>query len=149
MKETINKYNALLQESASTGADLLPFKGTSGTFSSKSNKRLLCLLLAVGLSGLFFSCKKEAPDLYECTDYQNLTFDADILPVLQVNCMNGSCHGRFDNYDYVKKYADNDKLLGSIQHKKGYSSMPKDAPKLSDELIEKISCWIQNGASKN
>lgn len=149
MKEMIKTDKGLLQKTASKGAGSLSVEGISGTYLLKSNKKLMSLLLVVGISSLFFSCEKEPLDLYECADHQNLSFDADILPVLKVNCMNGSCHGRFDRYDYVKKYADNDKLLGSIQHKKGYSSMPKDAPKLPDSLIAKISCWIQNGAPKN
>lgn len=149
MKEMIKTDKGVLREVAAERTDLLPIKGTSGPPVQISTWKLMSLLLAVGISVLFLSCEKEAPDLYECTDHQNLSFDADILPILKVNCMNGSCHGRFDRYDYVKKYADNDKLLGSIQHKKGYSSMPKDAPKLPDSLIAKISCWIQNGAPEN
>ncbi len=112
-------------------------------------KKLIGLLTVLGISILFCSCKKEPLDTYECINYQELSFDDQIFPILKLNCMNGSCHGQFDDYDYVKRFVDNKKLLGSIQHKKGYSPMPKNEARLADSLIVKISCWIQKGAPKN
>ena len=114
-----------------------------------NGKQLVYLVMALGLTGLCSQCKKEALDVYECATVSGLTFDDHIFPILDLHCRNGSCHGRFDDYDKVKKFVDNDKLLGSIQHKDGYSNMPKDSDKLADSLIITISCWIQDGARKN
>lgn len=92
------------------------------------------------------SCEKEEISVYECNTTVVPTFKIDIQPILKTNCMNSNCHVKFEQYSYVKKYADNNKLAGSIQHKKGYSKMPKDKPKLDDNTIKLITCWIQNGA---
>lgn len=104
------------------------------------------------LSTFITSCYKEPLEVFDCqtetlidiNDMVVLNFEQDISPILMEHC--NQCHNRFDEYSYVKKFVDNDKLLGSIQHKKGYSKMPKNADKLDDSLIIKISCWIQNGA---
>ncbi len=102
----------------------------------------IALLLTVN-----FSCKTKEPiTTHECTNSVALTYNDDILPVLQMTCMTGQCHARFDEYTYVKKFADNDKLLGSVQHKEGYSPMPKGDEQLPDSLIVLLSCWVQNGA---
>lgn len=95
------------------------------------------------------SCEKESITIYECTNGTLTTFERDIFPILDMSCRTGHCHAQFDEYSYVKKYADNKKLLGAIQHKKGYSSMPPEGAKLNDSIITKISCWVQNGVLKN
>lgn len=115
----------------------------------KNKKKMIYLFMLLGVTGIFSSCKKEPLDIYECTNSEYLSFNDQIFPILKLSCMNGTCHGKFDDYDYVKKYVNNKKLLGSIQHKKGYSSMPKNEDKLPDSIIIKISCWIQNGAPEN
>ena len=127
----------------------LPLQKIINMSFSKNQKKLICLLILLGTTIPFSSCEKEPLDIYECINYQDLSFDDQIFPILNLNCMNGSCHGQFDDYEYIKRYVDNDKLLGSIQHKKGYSAMPKNEARLADSLIVKISCWIQNGAPKN
>jgi hypothetical protein len=48
-------------------------------------------------------------------------------------------------FESVKKAATNGYLLGSIKHQKGYDAMPRGAPKLTQETIDKIECWINNG----
>jgi len=107
-------------------------------------KYLVQKLALLFLTVFIFSCKKEPIAIYECPNEILTTFDDDIFPVLDKNCLN--CHSRFDEYSYVLKYVDNNKLMGSIQHIKGYSFMPSDDIKLSDSLITVISCWAQNGA---
>lgn len=95
------------------------------------------------------SCSKEAITVYECPGMDTTNFVDDIFPILETNCMVSGCHYKFNEYSSVKIYVDNKKLLGAIQHKKGYSPMPKDAAKLPEETIKLISCWVQNGAPEN
>lgn len=94
------------------------------------------------LFNLFLGCSKEEVQLYECAGLVP-SYDLDIKPIIESNCID--CHARFKDLDYIRRYGDNDKLLGGVQHAEGYKPMPKGQPKLSDSLVQVISCWVQNG----
>ena len=110
------------------------------------------------LSGLVFSCtKKNEEELGTGTvcDTNNMTYTANIKPILQNYCF--SCHGNglsenginFDTYAGVKAVADNGRLVGAITHAAGYAPMPQSAPKLSDCNINRIKDWVNHGAANN
>ena len=88
-------------------------------------------------------------------DTTGITFTADILPILQTNCI--SCHsgaapsGNIDysTYNGVKTTVDDNTLPGSITHSYGYSPMPQGASKLSNCNIAYIQTWIHAGAPNN
>lgn len=88
-------------------------------------------------------------------DTSNPTFSGTVKPILETYC-NG-CHGGgspLGNVDYntyagVKTTVTNGKLLGSIQHKSGFSPMPQNANQLSACNIDKIKAWIDAGAPNN
>jgi hypothetical protein len=73
-------------------------------------------------------------------------------------CHNSEKHKHnidLSNYDGAKDAAKGKNFLGAIRHQEGFDAMPPppkpplaDTKKLSDETIEKISCWIQNGMPK-
>ncbi len=86
------------------------------------------------------------------------TYSATVSPILTARC--NSCHSTaaaassgggiiLDNYNSVKPYATNGKLLGSINHASGFSPMPKNSAKLSDCDIAKITNWVNSGALNN
>ena len=64
----------------------------------------------------------------EC-DTTNVTYSVQVTSIMN-NCV--SCHNasspsgniRLDNYTNVKTQVDNGKLIGSIEHKAGFSPMP-------------------------
>lgn len=89
----------------------------------------------------------------DCNSVKEISYKADILPILEPNCASSGCHNdksRKHNFsvlqlEEVKKAATNSKLLGTIKHEKGYPKMPMFKPKLKEEDIQKIECWVKNG----
>ncbi len=103
------------------------------------------LLLAV------YACKKDANTTFTCTGITP-TYTTDIKPIYVASCATGGCHDAseraagIDLSSYTAtKGANDDKIIGSIEHTSGYETMPRGASKLSDDKIQKIYCWIQNG----
>lgn len=85
----------------------------------------------------------------DCSN-KSLSYTADIKSILETGC--AKCHNSNNKAGYnfltfasVKKAAINGYLLGSIKHQKGFDAMPRMAPKLPQETIDKIECWINNG----
>jgi hypothetical protein len=89
----------------------------------------------------------------DCSTFTEISFKNDILPILEPNCASGGCHNDKSrkhnisvlNLDDVKKAAVKGALLGTIKHEKGYPKMPMFKPKLKNEEIQKIECWVKNG----
>jgi hypothetical protein len=106
----------------------------------------LCFVLAV------ISCKKESIDSYDCTAVTP-TYTANIKGIFDNNCATAGCHSGdnpekgIDLSTYSGSRANaNDKLIGAIEHKSGYSAMPEKAAKLDDNSIRLIYCWVKSGA---
>jgi cytochrome c5 len=81
-------------------------------------------------------------------------FSSEIKPILQSSCL--SCHSnsaatgsgggiKLQDYADVKASVLNGKLVGSIEHRSGYSAMPKGGGKLTDCNIAIINAWISKG----
>lgn len=125
------------------------------TIKSGIMKKVFSALLILCI---VFSCSKNnEQDLggTNACNSTNMTFAADIKPILQNYCF--SCHGNglsqngisFDTHAGVKAVAGNGKLVGSITHAAGFLPMPQSAPRLSDCNINKIKDWINRGALNN
>ncbi len=88
-------------------------------------------------------------------DTINVTYTQHILPYVNNQCV--SCHGTtspsagidLSNYAKIKSYVDNGQFGGSINHKSGYSPMPKSAPKTETCTLSQINRWINQGAPNN
>lgn len=118
---------------------------------------------ALGMCVVLTSCYWENEEtLYGSTeatcDVTAVTLSGSVNPILDYNC-NG-CHDSssasalggnivLDQYNLLKKYADNGSLLGSIKHQSGYEAMPKSAAKLTACDILTIQTWIANGAQND
>ena len=124
---------------------------------SRKTGAFLCLI--TGAVVLTIGCSKQSEDKLstptsQC-DTANMTYNADVKPILQANCY--SCHGNgitnggvsLDEYASVKAVADNGVLIGVITHADGYPPMPGNGGKLSDCDINKIKDWINRGATNN
>lgn len=115
-------------------------------------KKLLVSAFMLALL-IVFGCKKEEVQVFDCTGLTP-TYTSDIKAILDANCNTSGCHdvntvaGNIDlsTYANAKTESEKERFLGSIQHKSGYRAMPDNEPKLSDALIQKISCWVQNGS---
>jgi len=111
------------------------------------------------ISGCYYDSEEFLfPEINNQCDTSNVTFGETIQPVLSQYCY--SCHSnsaaaayggniKLEDYNDVKVYADNGRLLGAIQHAPGYSAMPKGGAKLDDCTINLFSIWIENGTPDN
>ncbi|MBI4945725.1 MAG: hypothetical protein HY840_04910 [Bacteroidetes bacterium] len=111
---------------------------------------------------LLQSCrKKEDVNTVQCDTIgwnpDSITYSTTVSVIIKRNCIR--CHNNsvkkgwvnLQGYGHVKKYADNNKLLGTIAHLQGYKSMPRGegATMLAQDEICKIKFWIDNGALDN
>lgn len=119
-------------------------------------KKLLPLLLFAGLSACINDKMQVATPISTC-DTASVTYTATIRPLTDQHCALSGCHTSADQaggYDLsthtgLKDIADDGKLLGSIRHQTGYSSMPQNADKLDDCTIAKYAKWVAAGAPNN
>jgi hypothetical protein len=84
------------------------------------------------------------------------TFNNEVSAIFRASCATSGCHMSpnpasnidLSTYATAKFASFNRTVLQSIKHVPsiGVTSMPPDAPKLSNELINIVECWIQNGA---
>ncbi len=118
---------------------------------SHLNKAALSL---VTLLFLLLACNKdETPDTVDCTGITP-TYTSDIKAILDVSCAKSGCHDvethengyDLSTYATAKPVSQNDRFLGAIQHKSGFTPMPENSGKLSQENIDLITCWVQNGS---
>jgi hypothetical protein len=123
----------------------------------KNSKRLLLLEFVILL---FSSCTyhNEVDYFADTTDscnVSNMSFKADIQPILQANCV--LCHGtnsaaggiNLEGYTKVMPYAKSGLLSKVINHKFGVAAMPMDASKLPKCTINQVDGWIQQGYLNN
>ena len=112
-------------------------------------KNTVSLFVAAFVAIVLFSCGKYQKG-YDCTG--NIpTYNNDIKPIYDAHCATVGCHSSqyhssgidLSNYSGAAS-ANNDAILGSVEHDAGYSAMPKNAGKLTDTQIKKIYCWMQN-----
>lgn len=117
------------------------------------NSFLLIFLLTITL----VSCKKENQEdlIQNCIPVGGVKYSTEVNSIMQTSCL--SCHSQqlglggvmLHDYNNVKFYVDNGKLLGSIKHETGFSAMPQGQAKLSICNIELIETWIADGALNN
>ena len=109
----------------------------------------LSLVVISVVAAVLFGCDKYQKG-YDCTG--NIpTYNYDIKPIYDANCATAGCHSSpyhssgidLSTYSGAAS-ANNDAILGSVEHDAGYSAMPKNAGKLTDTQIKKIYCWMQN-----
>lgn len=99
-----------------------------------------------------------APNTTNCAlkcDTNNFTFAADIKPIIYKYCV--GCHSgpsasngiKFETYTDIQSSAKIGELLGVIQHKTGYSPMPRGGTMVPDCEIRQIQKWIDAGMLNN
>jgi len=104
---------------------------------------------------LLFSCTKDKAkpkSALDCTTTAH-TFAADVQPILTTNCALSDCHsdaqddGGFplNTYDDAVFAAGFEEFLKAIKHEPGAEPMPDGEPKLPQEDIDAIECWVLAG----
>lgn len=122
------------------------------------NKKIVYLGIGILNLAILNACgtskKAETASIpFDCNSVKEISYKTDILPIMEPNCASSGCHNDKSrkhnisvlNLDDVKKAASKGELLGTIKHEKGYPKMPMFKPKLKEEDIQKIECWVKNG----
>jgi hypothetical protein len=104
---------------------------------------------------LLSGCSKDEDpvDMIDCTGVTP-TYTSDIKSILDASCAKSGCHDsitqadgkNFSTYATASAISLTNEFLGAVQHRQGFMPMPKDGPKLSDDKIQLLTCWVQNGS---
>lgn len=123
-------------------------------------KNIKIILLTISLTVILSACYYDNeeflyPELSTNCDTVNITYTNQISKIMNENCV--SCHGasyekdggglKFDNYESV--LADLDNIINAVNHKDGYSAMPKNGGKLSSCALTQFDLWKKNGTPLN
>lgn len=81
------------------------------------------------------------------------TYTDDVAFIINTSCAIPGCHNSssrangidLSTYEKVRDESNNRRFLGAIRREPGFSAMPQGSVKLSDNSINKIACWIENG----
>lgn len=66
------------------------------------------------------------------------------------NTQNAGAIGAGINLEGYDNFTDDlDALQGSVNHDPNYSPMPKGGSKVSQDILDILNCWIENGAENN
>lgn len=99
------------------------------------------------------SCRKEkVGDNIDPNCIDTVSFSATVLDIINTNCT--GCHGvgnttgyTFTNHTNISNNAT--AILNSMRGQGGFQQMPDGLPPLPDSVIQKISCWIDQGKLNN
>lgn len=126
------------------------------------NKTKITLLSALTICFLAIGCNKDnGDDMYPndpgtgC-DSVNVTFSAQVKPVIDSKCATSGCHAaaaptgiNLSNHSGVAAIANSGKLMSAITHDGNASAMPQGSAKLDDCTIAKVRKWVNDGAPNN
>lgn len=91
------------------------------------------------------SCKKSDP----VCDGSQPTYESVVQSIIDNSCL--SCHGNgssrnFTTYQRLKPFLDNGRFKKLVLEDQ---TMPKGPAKLSQDELNKIQCWVNNGYPEN
>ena len=108
---------------------------------------------------LFLGCKKDKtqPENKPTTcDSLSVGFQLDIMSIMTSNCSFSGCHssgsgvGDFTSYSGVKAKVDNGQFQERALYLKDMPPTYSNGPKsLNNEDLQKLQCWIDDGAQNN
>lgn len=121
--------------------------------------KFLVLAAVVGGSLLFTACSDDTDpvdpvvDPVENTDTTGLktSYTNDVKSIFDGSCAFSGCHatgsgvGSLATYSDAKTYTQTGRVLGALKHESGFSNMPKNSAKLSDDKIAAVEKWIADG----
>ena len=115
------------------------------------NGLILATVLILLFTGCYYDIEEELyPDTGIC-DTSGITYTNSIAPLLSANCI--ACHSgaapsgsvNLSTYEFVKAYALDGSLYGSMSHDPNWSAMPQGGNKTDDCSLLKVQTWINNG----
>lgn len=121
-----------------------------------------CLKCSLGLLFILLlgSCTKDRAEEVvvlnpSVCDSVQVSYSADIQPVIQLNCSVSGCHdggtvaGGYNFSTHSEVSSNISTILCAIRHRPGCSPMPKFAAKLADSTIQDFDCWDIQGRLNN
>ena len=126
--------------------------------NSKILSNALFVLAVAGLSSCYYDNKE---DLYQFVgsgcDTSVVTFQADVLPILQQNCAVAGCHSTtsmqsgldLGAYADIQQIATDGRLMDRITRPVGDGLLMPPGNKLGGCDINKIQSWAARGALNN
>jgi len=116
------------------------------------------VLITFTICSLFIlGCRYDVEQDLSCHT-SNVTYSSTITGIINSHgCLSSSCHGgtnppagfKLSDYNSVKAKVTDGRLLGAINHSPGYSAMPKNAGKMNQCDIDKVTAWVNAGAPNN
>lgn len=112
-----------------------------------------CLILPSCTYDSFEELKKA-----EVCDTTNVTFNKDIVPLIEQKCgVHSTCHSStgsdsdvsLANYADVTAVVSTGQFLGAVTHDSNYEPMPKDEGMLDDCRLNTIKAWINQGLKED
>ena len=113
------------------------------------------LFLIGGVLLLFVNCTKDvAMEPMEATfSCDSIDFQTHVFSLVLNNCATSGCHNSTDmangfalsSYNEIATIAESAQFLNAIEHNPQATPMPIGSPKLPEESIAAIRCWIENG----
>jgi cytochrome c5 len=115
-------------------------------------KAIQILLLSIFATVAIIACKKGEAPKYDCSAVTP-TYTANIKAIMNTSCATSNCHSAtkkasgidLSSFAEVKIHSSHSSFMGSMHHLNGFEAMPQNGPKLSDDQLKTISCWIDNG----
>ena len=97
------------------------------------------------------SCESETAN--DCSG-STPTYTADIAPILDASCAKSGCHDavtvqngvNLSSYATASAISQEERFLAVIEHRSGFPAMPFDGPKLPDNQIRLLKCWVEAGS---
>jgi len=113
--------------------------------------------IVILLSGILLSsCNKETETdpVVEPTPTPTMSFSTDVQPIFNTTCNGSYCHGGGADGKTFGTHAEitavpSATVIGAINHSSGFEPMPKSQAKLSQEKIDTITAWINEGSLNN
>lgn len=97
-------------------------------------------------------CTSEDIERDECIENPNVSFQNEIKPILETNCIKSGCHNGDNGADLNwSVFANVQAKAQQIKIRTTNKTMPLDLVPdgLPDEQIKLIACWVNQGAKNN
>ena len=77
-----------------------------------------------------------------------ISYQSVIKPIFEKDCISSSCHGGGVSPD-LRNLSNAQARAAAIKARTGNKTMPPGGSSLSDEEIEQIACWVDDGSKDN
>ncbi|MFM7235033.1 MAG: hypothetical protein ACKOZM_10630 [Flavobacteriales bacterium] len=100
---------------------------------------------AVALILALATCKKENAKLSPVCDGSHPTYDGEIKSIIDSRCATSGCHPGYSSYNGLNAILQNGQFKREVITNQ---SMPQNSA-LTQDQINKIQCWVNDGYPEN